>query len=61
MLDVTPRQKYCVSMVPVLTGYWSMDVSCHSFGVCLCVSYTVFKELNELFGFNNIQMPRQSP
>jgi hypothetical protein len=38
MLDVTPSQKFHVNMGPVLTGYGPMDVSCYSFGVCVCVS-----------------------
>jgi hypothetical protein len=54
MLDVTPSLKYHVYMGPVLTGCGTVDVSCHNFGVCACVSYTVFKDLNELFGFKKI-------
>ena len=37
MLDVTPSQKFCVNMGPVLTGYGPMEISCHSFGVCVCM------------------------
>jgi hypothetical protein len=44
MIDVSPSQKFHVNMGPVLTGYGPVDFSCHSFGVCACVSYTVFKD-----------------
>lgn len=47
MLDVNPSQKFYVNMGPVLTGYGPMDVSCHTFCVCACVFYIVFKDVNE--------------
>jgi hypothetical protein len=37
MLDVTPSQKFCVNMDPVLTGYVPVDVFCHNLGVCVSV------------------------
>jgi len=61
MLDVTPSQKFCVNMDAVLTGYGPMDISCHSFGVCACVSCGVFKDLNELFAFKNIHKAKEAP
>ena len=54
MLAVTPSQKFHVNMGPVLTGCGPMEVSCHNFCVCLCVCFAVFKDLSELFAFNNI-------
>jgi hypothetical protein len=66
MLVVTPSQKFRVNMGAVLTGYGLMDVPCHSFGVCVCVcvrvlvSYAVFKDVNELFGFKNIHKAKEA-
>jgi len=50
-----------VNIGPVLTGYGPMNVSCHNFGVCACVSYADFKDLNELFGFKNIHLAKEAP
>jgi hypothetical protein len=60
MHDVT-CQKFCVTMGPVLTGCGPMDVSCHNFVVYVSVSYVVFKDLNELFGFKNIHKAKEAP
>jgi len=54
-------QKFCVNMGAVLTGYGPMDISCHNFGMCVCVSYGVFKDLNELFVFKNIHKAKEAP
>jgi len=58
MLDVIPSPKFHVNMDPVRTGYGPMDVSCHSFGVCVCVCVMLYSK-NEMICLVLRIFPRQ--